>query len=991
MPGNPYTANWVDASNVHVVVGGTVMQSDDGSVKISNIVGQRSTATLTINDITGNTPFSQGLAISVINGGTKNLLTGNQSSIVADLTGIVVNGSGVTLTRDASTTPPLVPSIIASVKAACDGSISSQGFTETVPASVFVGNTPYMLSAWVNFTASRSAAIIVQQVDSPFTTYGRVDFQGTGGWQFFSIPFTTPAMVTGNGIKIYVITTSSGVASTLWASALQLERDTVASPWHRGQTLGGSLLFGGIISGAKRTRIGYSGIFREAIKLIDWHYLADKRIAATTYAQMMCGSMVKDLITNWLAAEGVTYQRGVNLFTPNESQITDPSIVGFYVGGGTGTGVGPLTAGGVTISVDGSQFNSGEWSMKCVSDGLATFEAVEVRQTDMTKFVQGGVYAISGYVKASSALNLRIYAQTNLGSFGPVTQYAVTTGWVRYSAVFQPTPISSITYIAFRTDTGAVAQAGTWWLDSMQVERVDLPTQWVLGGTGVNSLLTANQSSAETDLTGISTVNAATVTRDTTKSWQGSASIKVVTGGVTADGFSVGQPAGSFTPNGWYTASVFLWGTGPVTLAFGPIGGIAVASINIVPSMVPMRYSVAGQVSASPTGTWGITVTATQAVTFNTDGLQLEAIGPTAWELGGLVKSVQDGPTVQSFVVPYIPVSLAIDELAVDANFFWQIDQNKVLWFVPPTTLPAPWAYDGTQADGQAPASVDEGNPFYRNSQWLLNIKDVTALQTETRKGDGTAKNFSFSYPMHAVPAVSVNGTAKTVGLKGVDDVTHSKNWYWAQGDAVLAQEVNDTVLATTDTVQAIYIGEWINNVLSQDQTQIALEAALEGSGTGLVEEAHADPSITTGAQAFASAAALLARYGTNGREILFTTRWGGLAPGQSLPVNMSSGWLISGVSALIESVDMVTRGPWWQFVVKAVIGPFNQTWVQFLNTLAKPDTLLPGNVGSTSLLTVAGSFPITWPAWSATLTPVVLACPICGPTTLCGAATICC
>ncbi len=77
---------------------------------------------------------------------------------------------------------------------------------------------------------------------------------------------------------------------------------------------------------------------------------------------------------------------------------------------------------------------------------------------------------------------------------------------------------------------------------------------------GTTNLLTANQTSAETDLSGFVAFGSTTISRDTTEHWQGGASLKVVCPGTTGgEGVFVAYPA---TSNTAYTGSVWLKGSG---------------------------------------------------------------------------------------------------------------------------------------------------------------------------------------------------------------------------------------------------------------------------------------------------------------------------------------------------------------------------------------------------------------------------------------------
>lgn len=69
---------------------------------------------------------------------------------------------------------------------------------------------------------------------------------------------------------------------------------------------GATLIAAGVIDSAKY-RVLPGGQRLHRVTGADWHYLADKRVCAEAYASTAAGAIVKDLVDNYLAAEGVTY------------------------------------------------------------------------------------------------------------------------------------------------------------------------------------------------------------------------------------------------------------------------------------------------------------------------------------------------------------------------------------------------------------------------------------------------------------------------------------------------------------------------------------------------------------------------------------------------------------------------------------------------------------------------------------------------------------
>src|SRR5258708_2384460 len=88
----------------------------------------------------------------------------------------------------------------------------------------------------------------------------------------------------------------------------------------------GLVNFAGFIDLSRRQKPVKTSLLLHTIKCKDMHYLADKRIAATSYANQTCGFMVNDLVTNYLAGEGVGTL--ANMCTANESNVeTDTTRV----------------------------------------------------------------------------------------------------------------------------------------------------------------------------------------------------------------------------------------------------------------------------------------------------------------------------------------------------------------------------------------------------------------------------------------------------------------------------------------------------------------------------------------------------------------------------------------------------------------------------------------------------------------------------------------
>jgi hypothetical protein len=523
---------------------------------------------------------------------------------------------------------------------------------------------------------------------------------------------------------------------------------------------------------------------------------------------------------------------------------------------------------------------------------------------------------------------------------------------------------------------------------------------WAEGVGYLNNLLTVNQSNVETNTTGFAAVHAATLTQDTAQAWQGTHSLKCVTPNVVAgEGWQATQPLTSYHPGDVLVLSTYLYGAGTVQVECVRTDTGAVIGSPVAATLAASwtRYSVAITLPTTlPTsGQIGLQVVTTsqQAATFWADGLQIEqAYAATPWVVGQ-TSYIQAGPLVTSYVVNYKQVSVAYDDLAKLAGFYWVIDFAKVAHFAGQATNAAPWTFDGTVALDDGSATIEDTNPLYRNAQYMLGAVEITSPQTETQHGDGTIRVFPTSYNIHQTPThITVNGGAdQTVGILGVG-APGSAQWYWNKGKAQITQDSSGTVLLATDTLSITYIGEYQVVAYATDTAGQIGELAIEGAGTGIYENVVADASLITAAQAFQNANALLTKFSTTGQILLFTTKKPGLQAGQLLNVNLPMPWHFAAQVTLIETITITFDDFNFWYQVKADVGPVNSNWVQFFQALANVQT--PIDLASSGALqqTVAilAAFTLIW-SWAMNFTATVYVCPICGPSTFCGLSTICC
>lgn len=323
---------------------------------------------------------------------------------------------------------------------------------------------------------------------------------------------------------------------------------------------------------------------------------------------------------------------------------------------------------------------------------------------------------------------------------------------------------------------------------------------------------------------------------------------------------------------------------------------------------------------------------------------------------------IQDGPSITSAVFAYSTVADALNELATKSGFYWKIDSNKRLIFMPRTAVLAPWIANGETMIFST-IVVESSAPLYRNTEYITNITAQTDEQFEQFIGDGTSRSFTLGYAISTVPTLELNGILQTVGIKGIES---GKQWYWAKGDPVLAQDSSSTVLSKTDTLDVNYFGEYPSIITSSDQNGVTDRQTIEGGGSGKVEVVDSEPNDLTTDAALESASYLLSTYGVIGRTLTFQTKKSGLVVGTLLTIDYPA-LDLNKVDFLISKADPIEGPggvPYWD--VEAIEGPVTGDWVAAFERFFQqiPTSIQLVNTGSSQVLnsveTITESTPWT-------------------------------
>ena len=258
--------------------------------------------------------------------------------------------------------------------------------------------------------------------------------------------------------------------------------------------------------------------------------------------------------------------------------------------------------------------------------------------------------------------------------------------------------------------------------------------------------------------------------------------------------------------------------------------------------------------------------------------------------------------------------SANMDDLKNKSNYGYDVDKNFALSFLGRTAQPAPWLL--VAPDTQIfNLQIENANDAYSNRQILTGVIGTFAM-TEPITGNNQAKSFPLSYPIApntGPPVIKLNTLPQAVAQKGASGA----DWYYdvqpAGGNGSIAQDGGNTPLSGTDVGTVSYTAMFITQVQRDNLAGQAALAALEGGGTGIVENVTDVSALNlTVPAANAYGDMLNARYGILGRTVTFDTYRPGLAIGQLLAAFIPAAQM-SNVQLLITGVDIsirMMRGP---------------------------------------------------------------------------------
>lgn len=267
---------------------------------------------------------------------------------------------------------------------------------------------------------------------------------------------------------------------------------------------------------------------------------------------------------------------------------------------------------------------------------------------------------------------------------------------------------------------------------------------------------------------------------------------------------------------------------------------------------------------------------------------------------------VSTGPLFNKIIFDYVSVTEAFEYLSGLTGYFYYIDESKELHFADmENSAHAPFDIGVNDANYISMTKV-QNRQDYRNVQYLKGGNQTLSARTESFVGDSKRRTFNIAFPFAEEPSsVTVNSTAKTVGVKGIDT---GKDWYWQKESKELVQDDAGTLLTSSDVLTVTYKGLLPIFIAAQNEDEIDRVKALEG-GSGKYEMSESDEMIEDLSLATSKTQSLLRKFAKRLTEVTFTTRKHGLHSGQTITVynnklNLDKSYLITEVSAQVNGYN---------------------------------------------------------------------------------------
>jgi len=320
--------------------------------------------------------------------------------------------------------------------------------------------------------------------------------------------------------------------------------------------------------------------------------------------------------------------------------------------------------------------------------------------------------------------------------------------------------------------------------------------------------------------------------------------------------------------------------------------------------------------------------------------------------------TVSAGASIEKFQANYVPASQVIDTLAEQSNYWWKIDKNAILYFLPKTYQEVNYTLGRSDIIGKP--QVKQGNPLYRNVQYIKGGRNTTNEKIETFKGDGDTQSFTVGYNINEEPTIEVDRGSgfveESVGLKGRSE---GQDWYWERNSNTIIQDDDGTVLSDTDRIRVTYIGIYPSITIQRDDDAITTQQARENTTTGRVEDA-VNEDIEGRQNTLDYASRLLTKYAEDSTTLSWKTRYSDHEAGDLITVDLPE--LNLEEKLLVTNVTITDDNAQLFYDVEAVRGPKHKTWSQFFNDLkARAEKELRVGISAEDVLVIPYEYDKTW------------------------------
>jgi len=285
---------------------------------------------------------------------------------------------------------------------------------------------------------------------------------------------------------------------------------------------------------------------------------------------------------------------------------------------------------------------------------------------------------------------------------------------------------------------------------------------------------------------------------------------------------------------------------------------------------------------------------------------------------------IEDGNLLTEISIGNKSALQGLQKLAEACGFVVYLDYDLRLYFHSRTLYAAEWGISDGEDIISGSFSITRKNDAYRNTEIMIGGYEETDLQEESWIGDGTTKTFPLAYPCNRFSTLTVNGSSKTIGQKGVDSGANDA-YYALQSETLTFEEAP----ANGSLIVATYYGLWRAKSKAEDLTEIANNASRQGFGSGKVEHITIDEAMNSIVGAGEYANAKLAEYGVDGIQVTYKTRREGLAAGVLQHIEyegLDHDVLICHVNETIKDGDT-------EYTVEGCYGPVQEDWDNFLNS----------------------------------------------------------